>query len=114
MLSFRRQGQGRAKNASFKGRGRAPRPPPVDDWVSCIASPRQGNRLWDAGALEVTAYGRPVNHGASGRWSPRKIGLGAVLAVERQDLESFAAFDAHSAEMALIQAKYGVDTMSFR
>ena len=37
-----------------------------------------------------------------------------TLAVERQNFESFAAFDAHGAKMALIQAKYRVDAMSFR
>ena len=64
--------------------------------------------------LQVTDYGRPVTFEHPVDGVPGKIGLGAVLAVERQDLESFAAFDAHSAEMALIQAQYGVDAMSFR
>ena len=42
------------------------------------------------------------------------LSLADILAVERQDFESFAAINAHRAKMPLIQAQYRVDAMSFR
>ena len=53
-------GPGEGEKRLFLGANRVPLAPLDAEFVVCIDSSCQGDQLWDASALEATAYGRRV------------------------------------------------------